>query len=123
MGITGGGRPRLAHEVAAEKTWETAEAWWRTETPNGRRLDQHALTDTVRIATDNRSIPDIARKVISATPWMANDQEEEDPRRQAKESDHPPNRRVALGEGQKVRSAGRRNHAGTEKRDQPPDRR
>jgi predicted kinase len=37
---------------------------------NARRLDAEAAPDTVRVATDGRSIPDIARDVVAATDWI-----------------------------------------------------
>ncbi|MEV5574220.1 hypothetical protein AB0L06_29660 [Spirillospora sp. NPDC052269] len=34
-----------------------------------RRLDERAAAGTVRVLTDERSVPDIAREVIAATGW------------------------------------------------------
>ncbi|MEU3693562.1 hypothetical protein [Streptomyces narbonensis] len=34
-----------------------------------RLLDERAPADTVRVATDGRSVPDIAREVVAATGW------------------------------------------------------
>ncbi|WP_225804311.1 AAA family ATPase [Streptomyces sp. NK15101] len=37
-----------------------------------RILDEQAPPDTVRVATDGRTVVDIAREVVSATGWLAN---------------------------------------------------
>lgn len=36
-----------------------------------RLLDERAPADTVRVATDDRAVTDIAREVVAATGWMS----------------------------------------------------
>ncbi|MFC8711914.1 AAA family ATPase [Streptomyces sp. NPDC057197] len=38
-----------------------------------RLLDRHAPADTVRVATDARTVADIAREVVAATGWAGQD--------------------------------------------------
>ncbi|WP_210407908.1 hypothetical protein [Allokutzneria sp. NRRL B-24872] len=60
-------RERLVHrELGSELDQELANS-----ARKARFLDEGVPTDTVRVATDDRSVPEIAREVIAATGWAA----------------------------------------------------
>ncbi|MGY6026510.1 AAA family ATPase [Streptomyces spinosirectus] len=58
-------RARLEHrELGSE-----LETEWESSTRKARLLDQWIATDALRVATDGRTVADIAREVVAATGW------------------------------------------------------
>lgn len=45
------------------------EAEYRKSVRRARQLEDRAVTGTVRVATDGRTVPDIAAEVLTATGW------------------------------------------------------
>jgi hypothetical protein len=58
---------RLAHRELGSELQEGLAASFR----KSRLLDAEVPPDTVRIATDERSVLDIAREVVAVTGWIA----------------------------------------------------
>ncbi|MCB5180745.1 hypothetical protein [Streptomyces antimicrobicus] len=46
------------------------EQEWQASVRRARMLDERMPPDTVRVATDGRTVVDIAREVVSATGWL-----------------------------------------------------
>ncbi|NBE55385.1 hypothetical protein [Streptomyces boluensis] len=54
-----------SREVGSELETELSSSYRKA-----RLLDEHAPRDTVRVATDGRSVVDIAKDVVAATGWL-----------------------------------------------------